>query len=126
MNQISRLDAGKYLLLTTFRRDGTPVPTPVWAARDAESLVVWTVSDSGKVKRIRRDSAVALAPCTSRGKPTGDPVHGRAQLLDAAGTERARKLIADKYGVVGKLAMLGSRLRRGSAGTLGIRLTLVP
>ena len=125
MDRISRLDDGKYLLLTTFRKDGTPVPTPVWAARDGESLVVWTVSDSGKVKRIRRDGAVALAPCTARGAPTGDAIDGRAELLDAAGTERSRSLIARKYGVVGKLAMLASRLRRGSAGTIGIRLTAV-
>jgi len=125
VDQISRLDDGKYLLLTTFRKDGTPVPTPVWAARDGESLVVWTVNDSGKVKRIRRDGAVTLAPCTARGVPTGDAIDGRAELLDAAGTERSRSLIARKYGVVGKLAMLASRLRRGSAGTIGIRLTAV-
>lgn len=125
MDQISRLDDGKYVLLTTFRKDGTPVPTPVWAARDGESLVVWTVSDSGKVKRIRRDGAVTLAPCTARGTPTGDAIDGRAELQDAAGTERSRSLIAGKYGVVGKLAMLGSRLRRGSTGTVGIRLTVV-
>jgi hypothetical protein len=125
VDQISRLDEGKYLLLTTFRKDGTPVPTPVWAARDGESLVVWTVHDSGKVKRIRRDGTVTLAPCTVRGTPTGDAVDGRAELMDAAGTERSRSLIAGKYGLIGRLTMLGSRIRRGSTGTVGIRLTVV-
>lgn len=125
VDRISRLGAEKYLLLTTFRRDGTPVPTPVWAARDGQSLVVWTATGSGKVKRIRRDGTVTLAPCTARGKPTGDPVDGRAEVLDADGTEHARRLIVGKYGMVGRLAVLGSRLRRGADGTIGIRLTVM-
>jgi uncharacterized protein len=124
VDRISRLDGEKYLLLTTFRRDGRPVPTPVWAARDGQSLVVWTAAGSGKVTRIRRNGTVTLAPCTARGRPTGDPVDGRAELLDAAGAERSRELIARKYGLVGRLAMLASRLRRGSDGTVGIRITV--
>ena len=124
MNEIARLDAGKYLLVTTFRRDGHAVPTPVWAARDGESLVVWTVGDSGKVKRIRNNGIVKLAPCSMRGEPRGDEVGGHAVLLDSDGTEQARKLIAGKYGLIGRFTMLGSRLRRGSDGTVGIRLTV--
>jgi hypothetical protein len=124
MDEIARLDAGKYLLVTTFRRDGRAVPSPVWAARDGESLVVWTVSDSWKVKRIRNNGTVRLAPCSVRGEPQGDEVGGHAVLLDSAETERARKLIARKYGLIGQISMLGSRLRRGSDGTVGIRLTV--
>jgi PPOX class probable F420-dependent enzyme len=124
VDEIARLDAGKYLLVTTFRRDGRAVPTPVWAARDGESLVVWTVSDSGKVKRIRNSGTVKLAPCSMRGEPQGDEVGGHAVLLDPDGTEQARKLIAGKYGLIGRITMLGSRLRRGSDGTVGIRLTV--
>ncbi|HEY9417080.1 MAG TPA: PPOX class F420-dependent oxidoreductase [Pseudonocardia sp.] len=124
MDEIARLGAGKYLLVTTFRRDGRAVPTPVWMARDGESLVVWTVSDSGKVKRIRNSGTVKLAPCSMRGEPQGDEVGGHAVLLDPDGTEQARKLIAVKYGLIGRITMLGSRLRRGSDGTVGIRLTV--
>ena len=124
MDEIARLDAGKYLLVTTYRRDGRAVPTPVWAARDGESLVVWTVADSWKVKRIRNNGTVRLAPCSMRGEPRGDEVGGHAVLLDPAETERARKLIARKYGLIGQIGMLGSRLRRGSDGTVGIRLTV--
>ena len=125
VDEISRLGAESYLLLTTFRKDGTPVPTPVWAAPDDAALWVWTVRDAGKVKRIRRDGTVTVGPCTSRGKPTGDPVQARAELVDAAGSEHARKVISAKYGLIGRLAMLGSRLRRGAEGTVGIRITLV-
>lgn len=126
MDETARLDAGKYLLVTTFRRDGRAVATPVWAARDGESLVVWTVSDSGKVKRIRNNGSVRLAPCSMRGEPEGDAVGGHAVLLDSAETERARRLIARKYGLIGRIGMLGSRLRRGSDGTVGIRITVDP
>jgi hypothetical protein len=124
VDEITRLATEKYLLVTTFRRDGRAVPTPVWAARDGDSLVVWSASDAGKVKRIRRDGAVRLAPCTVRGAPTGPEVAGHAELLDAEESERARGLIASRYGLLGRVTMLGSRLRRGPTGTVGIRLTV--
>ncbi|MBO0874178.1 MAG: PPOX class F420-dependent oxidoreductase [Pseudonocardia sp.] len=124
MDEIDRLTAGSYLLVTTFRRDGRAVPTPVWAARDGDGLVIWSAADAGKVKRIRREGSVRLAPCTARGKPTGTEVAGHARLLDAEESRRARRLIAARYGVVGRLAMLGSRLRRGPTGTVGIRITV--
>jgi hypothetical protein len=124
VDEIARLDAGKYLLLTTFRKDSRAVPTAVWAARDGDALLVWTVADSGKVKRIRRSGEVRLAPCTVRGEPTGTDVAGHAELLDSSGTAHARGVLARKYGVLGRLAMLSSRLRRGADGTVGIRLTL--
>ncbi|WP_028925764.1 PPOX class F420-dependent oxidoreductase [Pseudonocardia acaciae] len=124
MDEIDRLAAAPYLLVTTFRRDGTAVPTPVWAARDGDGLVIWSAADAGKVKRIRRDGAVRLAPCTARGRPTGTEVAGHALLLDSEGSERVRRLIAARYGLVGRVAMLGSRLRRGPTGTVGIRITV--
>ena len=57
----------RFVSLTTFRRSGTPVATPVWIARDGDALVVTTIVDSGKVKRARRDPRVELQPCTRRG-----------------------------------------------------------
>jgi PPOX class probable F420-dependent enzyme len=120
------LGASKYVLVTTFRRDGTPVATPVWAARDGDGLVVWTVRDSGKVKRIRRNPKVAVAPCTVRGKPRGESVPARAEILDAEGTARVRNLIKKKYWLTGPLLVNGSLRRRGEQGTVGIRITLEP
>ncbi|MGQ0841401.1 PPOX class F420-dependent oxidoreductase [Actinokineospora sp.] len=122
-NALTRLGDGKYLLVTTFKRDGTAMPTPVWVARDADELVFWTVSDSWKVKRIRNNGRVELAECDFRGNPTGDTVPGTARLLDAAGSERARKLIQRKYGLVGRITMLASKIRRGNTGTIGIAIT---
>ncbi|MEU2618038.1 PPOX class F420-dependent oxidoreductase [Streptomyces sp. NPDC007157] len=123
---LDRLGAGKYLLVTSYRKDGTPVPTPVWVVRDGETLGVWTTADSWKVKRIRRRADVRVGPCDLRGRPTGDPVPAAAEIADEATTARYRGLIARKYGITGRLTLLGSRLRRGREGTVGIRVTLAP
>jgi PPOX class probable F420-dependent enzyme len=93
----------------------------VWVVRDGDALVVWTVADSWKVKRIRRRPEVLVGPCDVRGNPTGDPVPATAVIEDAA---PYRPLLARKYGLIGRLTLLGSRLRRGTAGTVAIRITL--
>jgi PPOX class probable F420-dependent enzyme len=123
---LDRLGAGNYLLVTSYRKDGTPVPTPVWVVRDGDTLGVWTAADTFKVKRIRRRADVKVGPCDLRGRPTGDPVQATAEIADAATTARYRDLIARKYGITGRLTLLGSRLRRGVDGTVGIRVTLTP
>ncbi|AZS83308.1 PPOX class F420-dependent oxidoreductase [Streptomyces griseoviridis] len=122
--RLERLAAGKYLLVTTYRKNGTAVPTPVWVVRDEDALGVWTVADSWKVKRIRARPDVLVGPCDVRGNPTGEQVPGTAEITDDATAGRYRALIARKYGVLGRLTLLGSRLRRGQAGTVGIRVTL--
>lgn len=111
--ECERLDAGRYVLLTTFRRDGRSVPTPVWLVRDGDSLLVWTVRDSGKVKRLRNRGDVLLAPCDVRGRPTGPETAGRAEVADDTTLERCRTLLVRKYGMAGRLGILGSRIRRG-------------
>lgn len=122
---LEHLGQEQYLLVTTFRRDGTPVPTPVWAVRDGDALMVWTVGDSGKVKRIRRNGSITVAPCTVRGRPTGDAVPARAELLGPSGGAHVRELIKRKYGLRGRLFVWASLRRRGADATVGIRITLV-
>ncbi|MEU8897428.1 PPOX class F420-dependent oxidoreductase [Nocardia sp. NPDC048505] len=113
-----------YVLLTTFRKDGTPVGTPVWAVASEGRLYVWTVTDSWKVKRLRRNPAVTVQPCNVSGKPHGDIVEGTGRVLDAEGTEHVRKLLKKKYFITGPLVILGSNLRRGKSGTIGLEITL--
>ncbi|MGN5381608.1 PPOX class F420-dependent enzyme [Streptomyces sp. MUSC 14] len=122
--RLDRLGSGTYLLVTSYRKDGTPVATPVWVVRDGDTLGVWTAADSFKVKRIRRRADVLVGPCDVRGNPTGDIFPATAVLADGATTARYRDLIARKYGILGRLTLLGSRLRRGLDGTVGIRVTL--
>jgi PPOX class probable F420-dependent enzyme len=123
-DELARLAAEKYIVLTSFRKDGTAVPTPVWVARDGDELVVFTAPDAGKVKRIRRDGAVRVGPCTVRGVPTGDDVPARARILDEAAARHTMKLIARKYGLFGRITVLGSRLRRRRTGPGAIAITL--
>ncbi|MEU1472389.1 PPOX class F420-dependent oxidoreductase [Streptomyces sp. NPDC005761] len=89
----------EYVSLTTYRKDGTPVATPVWAAADGEELFVWTKSDSWKVKRLRNDSRVLVTVCDVRGRiAEGAPsAEGTGRLLDEKGTNGARRAIARKY-----------------------------
>ena len=116
--------AEKYILLTTFRKDGRPVPTPVWAARDGNRLLVWSAMDTGKVKRIRRDGTIEVAACDRRGTPRGAAVRGRARLLDTADTPHALHVVGSKYGLLGRALVHLSRLRRGQTGVAAIELTL--
>ncbi|WP_030775889.1 PPOX class F420-dependent oxidoreductase [Streptomyces sp. NRRL S-920] len=120
----ARLGAGKYLLVSSYRKDGSLVPTPVWVVSDGDALGIWTAADSWKVKRIRRRADVMVGPCDLRGNPTGGQVPATAEICPPEVTARYRRLIARKYGVLGSLTLLGSRLRRGLNGTVGIRITL--
>ncbi|MEU9103376.1 PPOX class F420-dependent oxidoreductase [Streptomyces xanthophaeus] len=96
---MEELGRARYVSLTTFRKDGTPVATPVWAVADGGELYVWTRSDSWKVKRIARDGRVTVTACDVRGRvEEGAPVlEGRARLLDEAGLRRVRALMSRKY-----------------------------
>ncbi|MBB4685100.1 PPOX class F420-dependent oxidoreductase [Amycolatopsis jiangsuensis] len=124
-SELERLADEKYVLLTTFRRDGRAVPTAVWAAREGDELVVWSDRNAGKVKRIRNGGDVRVQACDVRGRSThGAEVAGTARLLDRQGSERVRRAIAGKYGVVGRVTMFFSRLRGGTDRTIGIAVTL--
>ncbi|MEC4574922.1 PPOX class F420-dependent oxidoreductase [Streptomyces virginiae] len=96
---LQELGSARYVSLTTFRKDGTPVATPVWAVADGGELYVWTRSDSWKVKRIRNDGRVTLAACDVRGRVEegASVVEGQARLLDEEGLRRVRRLMSRKY-----------------------------
>ncbi|GAB3571762.1 PPOX class F420-dependent oxidoreductase [Amycolatopsis endophytica] len=124
MSSFEPIAAEKYLLLTTFRKNGTPVPTPVWAAGHDGEVVVWSDRQAGKVKRVRNNPEVTVQGCDLRGNQTHGPVvTGRARLLDDEATERARTAIARKYGIVGQVTMFFSRLR-GRQKTIGLAIKL--
>ena len=87
----------KYISLTTFRKTGAGVATPVWFGEDDGKLYVMTISKMGKVKRVRNNPQVQVAPCTIRGKVTGDQFAATARLLPLEDFARARKTITRKY-----------------------------
>ncbi len=121
---VETLGSAPYVLVTSFRKDGRAVGTPVWVVRDGDAIAIWTVRDSGKVKRIRRDGSVLVGPCDLRGRLTGDQVPGHATILGTTDSGRIKDLLRRKYGLSGRITLWGSKIRRGDEGTLGIRITL--
>ncbi|RDI50944.1 PPOX class F420-dependent oxidoreductase [Nocardia mexicana] len=114
----------KYARLTTYKKDGTAVGTPVWVAPDGDRIVVWTNPKTWKVKRIRRNPAVTLQECDNRGRTAGgETLSGTAEVLDAAGTERVRGLVGRKYGMIGTLLIRAHKLFRGKDGSVGLAIT---
>lgn len=90
----------RFVSLTTYRKSGVPVSTPVWIARDVESLLVTTPSKSGKVKRLRNDPRVEMRPCSRMGKVADDApvVRGTARIVDDPATvERMGRIFLRKY-----------------------------
>lgn len=126
-NDLQRLGDEKYVQLTTFRKNGKAVPTPVWIVRVGDELRVWSERDAGKVKRIRNNGTVELTACDMRGRTThGETVTGKAYVLDDAASDEIRAAIKRKYGLVGKITMLGSQLRGGKERTVGVGIRLTP
>jgi PPOX class probable F420-dependent enzyme len=104
------LPTSEYVSLTTFRRTGEPVSTPVWAAADGADLVVWTRTDSGKIKRLRHTARVTVAPCEFRGKTTGDAVEGTAEIIDHAEWPSALAALRRDYGLRFQLGYVTGRV----------------
>ncbi|MGF6888378.1 PPOX class probable F420-dependent enzyme [Nocardia sp. GAS34] len=120
----NELAQSKYAVLTTYKKDGTPVGAPVWIAADGDRIVVWTNPKAWKVKRIRRNPEVTLQECDRRGQPAGGEVlNGTAELLDAPGTERVRGLVGHKYGALGTVLIRAHKLFLGSDRSIGIAIT---
>ena len=94
----SLLTDGQYINLTTFKRDGTGVSTPVWFAVDGGKLYIYSNLNAGKMKRVRKNSSVEVAPCDLRGKPTGPPVAARAIELPESSGSYVHGLLNRKYG----------------------------
>ncbi len=97
------LSDGKYILLTTFRRDDTGVATPVWVVPlDGGTFGMWTSSGSGKAKRLAHTDRVLVQPCDARGrvKDGTTPLEGMARLVTGAEHEAIVDKIKAKYGFV--------------------------
>lgn len=116
--------SARYVNLVTFRKDGTGVPTPLWAAEWQGRLLIWTNKDSWKVKRLRNNPKVTITPCDVRGqvKDGAVTVPGTAVLIeDEAGLAELRKAMQRKYGWQFFLTERGGALfRRGKRPHAGI------
>jgi PPOX class probable F420-dependent enzyme len=101
------------VLLTTFRKNGAPVGTPVSIAVDGDRAYLRTWDTAGKFKRLRRRADVEVQPSTLRGRPTGPKLHGQIRILDGEDAAVARRLLARKYPLLhGITVPLMHRLKR--------------
>jgi uncharacterized protein len=113
---LSRFEGENVISLETYRRNGEPVQTPVWFLEDNGVLYVHTDDSTGKVKRIRQNPKVRVAPSHFRGKPKGDYVDARAELETNPGTvEKYHSQIYKKYGLQGTFTRFLQRFSRSKA-----------
>jgi uncharacterized protein len=122
METLDRLEPAWAVLLTSYRRDGTPVATPVSLAVDGDRGFVRSPGTAWKVKRIRRDPRVEIAPCTPRGRPTGPALPALARRLDGDEARRAARALRRRHPVLqGVLVPLAHRLLRCGTAHFEIR-----
>jgi uncharacterized protein len=93
----SEIRGKKYIALTTFRKTGVAIPTPVWFGEEGDKLYVVARGDSGKVKRVRNNSQVRIAACSIRGKVTGPEFAAAARILPPQDFPQARDAVRRKY-----------------------------
>ena len=115
----SEITTGKHMLLTTFRRSGGPVSTPVWTVPVSDGRVgMWTAAGTGKYKRLRHDPHVTIQSCSPRGRPrTGShAIPGVAEIVQGGPLyDEVRRKIRAKYGrmipIVKRISRLQGRLK---------------
>lgn len=122
------LAAEPYLSLTTYRRDGTGVPTPVRAALVGGRLLIWTGVASGKVKRLRHSSAVTVAACDRTGSLLDEPVAAHASVLPLSELAEVKAAMTAKYGWQFRIAAFGAGIGRmigiSGPGQVGVEISL--
>ena len=113
MSVVDEIGRSKYVNLTTYRKDGTAVATPVWHVMSGGELLVISEADAWKVKRIRNNHQVLVTVCDIRGRvaPGAASAEGTARLLDEADTQTGRTLLARKY-VLSRLGNWFSKVLR--------------
>lgn len=121
-NYFSNLTKQQFMNLVTYRKSGEGVGTPVWFAQDGNRLFVRTASIAWKVKRIRKNPRVQVAPSDMRGKALGAAVDGKARILSGEECKTADKLLGAKYGLMYK----AMRLRVRGNGNEGVFIEITP
>ena len=121
---------GKYLSLTSFKRDGTGVATPVWFVIENGRLLIHTDPESFKAKRIRRNPSVMIAPCSGTGRLRGDPVPAKAEFLPDSEMDHLARLLKRKYRIdrvlILPLYRMVQRLRGARTGGANVALAITP
>jgi PPOX class probable F420-dependent enzyme len=113
-------DGRKYLNIETRRKSGVAVATPVWFALHGRRFYVYSLADAGKVKRIRNDPRVRIAPCDIRGRLEGEWYPARAAIVHGDEEALGHRLLDDKYGWMKKIGNIYRRLTGGERAIIAI------
>lgn len=113
----------QYMNLVTFRKSGVGVTTPVWFAYDHNRLFMLTQPFAGKLKRIRNNPRVQIAPSDVRGNPLGAEIAAHARILSSGETKHAEQAIRNKYGLVYAAIRVQAKLRGQNMERVYIEIT---
>jgi len=102
-NQLEQFLDQKYINLETYKKDGTPIRTPVWFVIDNDLIYVITREETGKVKRIKNNQNVRIVPCSFKGEPKNEWIRGKAEKITDEGSQKVIKLRKKKYGMSARL-----------------------
>jgi len=102
-NQLEQFLDQKYINLETYKKDGTPIRTPVWFVIDKNLIYVITRDNTGKVKRLRNNQNVRIVPCSFKGEPKNEWVKGAAEKITGDEADKVIKLRKKKYGMFVRL-----------------------
>jgi PPOX class probable F420-dependent enzyme len=102
-NKLEQFLDQKYINLETYKKDGTPIRTPVWFVIDKELIYIITRDSTGKVKRLGNNQNVRIVPCSFKGEPKNDWVKGKTEMITGEEADKAIKLRKKKYGMFARL-----------------------
>lgn len=119
--KLAELAGEKYVNLATYRKNRTAVYTPVWFAEEGDQLYIYSLANAGKVKRIRNNPRIKIAPCDVRGKVKGKWVEAEARIVEASEAEHGHKLLNKKYGLLKSIGDFFSKLRKRERTVIAIR-----
>ena len=132
-SRLAQFSGQKYLSLETFRKNGIGVRTPVWFAASADPaqdphavFYVYTLADSGKIKRIRNNPRVRIAPCSASGRVRSEWIDAEAKLATSLESENGQHLLKKKYFPLKAIGDWFSRLRGRTQTLVAIRPNVQP
>jgi len=121
---LSQFAGKKCISIETYRKTGDPVRTPVWFIEENGELFVRTDSHTGKIKRIRNNPRVRVAPCSMSGTVKGAWVDGEARMIDMESSERIFSLLKKKYGMPYRIVRFFQRFSRSKAHPIGLAIRI--
>jgi uncharacterized protein len=111
----------KYLSLESYRKSGQAVQTPLWFVEENGVLYVYSLADAWKVKRVRNNPRVRIAPCDFRGQLKGDWLEAQANILNPAEAEHGQTLFRQKYGWMKRIGEIVGKFKKREHTVIAIR-----